>query len=93
MIIADHKKYWPAFDLPGHQDQWPLCVYTLLCVGRSGRDCAAYRGIGPDTSMHSEAARESLFAKIRSGGQKIPESEAREMFDLTLNGVNLEYRR
>ncbi|HUY01686.1 MAG TPA: hypothetical protein VMV33_00235 [Rhodocyclaceae bacterium] len=90
MIIAEHKEYWPSFGIT--EDQKPMCVYTVLCLGGRGDDCAAYRGIGPDIS-NNESARADLLDRIKRGGQKIRKSEASEIFDLRHNGVDLEYRR
>ncbi len=90
MILSVDRTYLPSFGIT--DDQAPVCIYTVLCLGSSGRDCAAYRGIGPDLPRTPED-EPALLNRIREGGNKIHETEARKMFDLSLDGVELQYRR
>jgi hypothetical protein len=85
MIIV-HKEYLPAFGLPGIEDQRPVCRYVILSINEKVGDCAAYEGIGP-TSNTPE-----LHELIRAGGNKISETEARNIFD-EIETMKLMYRR
>jgi len=91
MIIDMHRDILPSFGLIRYQA--PLSIYTLLCLGGSGRDCAAYRGICPDLSTADEAVKSAMLNEIRRGGHKISEDEARSMFNLVHEGQSLAYRR
>lgn len=92
MIIDFQRSYVPSFGIA--EDQKPLSIITVLCVGRSGRDCAAYRGASPDTSAIDDPNESETFAKIRSLGDKIREDEARRLFGkFEHGGIELKYRR
>lgn len=91
--LIPHKRFLPAFGLGDHhEDQMPLCVYTILSVNRSVGDCAAYEGIGPTMNNWAPVAIEEMLEKIKAGGAKITETEARELFD-EIENLNLRYRR
>lgn len=93
MSLIVHKSYLPGFGLWGHQDQRPLCVYTVLSINDEVRDCAAYRGVGP--SFNEERDPEGyadLMERIRGGGSKIMAAEAEELFD-EIELMELRYRR
>lgn len=84
-MLLHHKQYLPAFAIPEHRDQMPLCMVTVLSINDSVGDCAAYRGItpaNPDTD---------ILELVRAGGNKIFESEARELFPI-IEERNLHYR-
>ena len=92
MIIQTHREILPSFGIK--HDQAPLHIWSLLCKGMSGRDCAAYQGIAPDLSMCTEDDVADMHDRIREGGRKMSEHEARRMFgDFTHEGVDLAYRR
>ena len=84
-MIVHQRRFMPAFGLPDHTDQMPLCVYTVLSINESVRDCAAYEGIGPTD------ADDALIEQIKAGGTKISESEARQLFD-EIDDMELRYR-
>lgn len=85
-MIAVHKRYIPGFGLDGHRDQYPVCLYTILSINEAVGDCAAYEAIGP-------ASNEPEFhEKMRAGGNKISEAEARELFD-EIETLKLRYRK
>ena len=90
-VIGIHREYLPGFGIV--QDQRPVCIYTVLSLGMSGRDCAAYRGVGPNLSMADVESTADMMERIKSGGTKISETEARELFDLSHEGRDLTYRR
>ena len=91
--LFTHKRYLPAFGLGDHhEDQMPLCVYTILSVNRSVGDCRAYEGIGPTMNDWAPIATEEMLEKIRAGGSKVSETEARELFD-EIENLDLRYRR
>lgn len=83
-MIIEHKHYLPSFGID--YDQMPLAVYTLLVVNEQVRDCATYRGIGPPN------ADGDMIERIRGGGSKILESEAREIFP-EIEEMKLRYRK
>lgn len=86
-MIIEHRSYWPAFNLCDYwPDQGPACIYTLLSVNEAVGDCAAYRAIGP---LKADAA---LIEKMKGGGNKISEREARELFP-EIDDMKLRYRR
>ncbi len=85
-MLVHHKAYKPAFGIEGHRDQYPLAVHTVLSINEPVGDCAAYEGIGPAN------AGAPLLEAIRGGGNKISESEARQLFP-EIEAKNLRYRR
>ena len=92
MILA-HTRFVPAFSISGHQDQMPLCVYKILSINEAVGDCSAYVGIGPSpSSIGSDAELAALHEKIRAGGSKISEGEARSLFP-EIDDFGLRYRR
>jgi hypothetical protein len=88
MTLKYHKEAWPCFVVGDIEDQLPLYVVTVLSINEEVGDCAAYRGI---TTTFSYGDDERL-EKIRAGGSKIRESEARELFD-EIETMNLRYRK
>ena len=89
-MLFQHKQFLPSFSLC-REDQQPVCIYTVLSVNESVRDCAAYRGVGP-THGHPDAKSDELLERIKSGGVKISEQEARDLFD-EIETMGLRYRR
>lgn len=85
MTLITHKEFLPSFGL-GKPDQEPVCIYTVLSVNSEVGDCAAYRGIGTSN------ADDAMIERIRGGGQKISEREARELFP-EMETDQLRYRR
>jgi len=77
-----HNQFLPSFGIAGYQ--FPVTLLTVLAIGMSGRDCKAYRGIVSGTSPTADQIDE-----VRRGGDKVSETEAREMFDLG----DLRYRK
>jgi len=95
MILQIHKTHLPSFGFLGLTDQQPVCVMTVLCLGGRGDDCAAYRAITPDLSMRADYkdALEMMAQRVRRGGNKIDEEEARKLFVFRYDGADLSYRR
>lgn len=85
MTLHLHKQFLPSFGLVG-EDQAPVCLYTVLSINDAVGDCAAYQGVGPSS------ADEALIERIRGGGTKIREAEARDMFS-EIETKQLRYRR
>jgi hypothetical protein len=85
-MLLHQREYKPAFGIAGHTDQLPMAVYHVLSINELVGDCAAYEGIGPAD------ADDDLIEKIRAGGTKISESEAREIFP-EIEEKGLRYRR
>jgi hypothetical protein len=83
MLIIDSEIH-PSFGIMS-RDQEPLRVYTVLSINTAVGDCAAYRGIGP---MDADAA---MIERIKAGGFKISEREARSLFD-EIEDMALRYR-
>lgn len=87
-----HRENLPGFGLQGHDDQYPLTIYSVLSITISENtgepiDCAAYQGIGP---VRGGGA---LIETIRAGGAKITdEAAAREIFP-EIGARGLLYRR
>lgn len=89
MILDIHKEYLPSFGFGEYQQ--PVCIVTVLCLGGSGRDCAAYQGVLPRVN-------DTLLDELRKGGTKISEPEARNIFGdfdggFEHEGQPLTYRR
>ena len=84
-MLVHHRKFIPAFGIEGHRDQYPLSVYTVLSINERVGDCAAYEGIGPNE------ADDKVIERIKAGGNKIPEADAREMFN-EIEDMGLRYR-
>lgn len=88
-----HKRFVAAFGISeDHKDQMPLCVYTILSVNRPVGDCAAYEGIGPTMNDWAPGPYEAMIEKIKAGGSKISEADARELF-AEIEDEGLRYRR
>ena len=84
-MIFVHKTYLPSFGIY-LTNQHPVCIYTVLSVNEYVGDCAAYRGVVP-TSGGEEVAM-----KVKDRGDKISETEAREIFP-EIENLRLRYRR
>ena len=84
-MIVNHKQYLPSFGIGG-TDQAPVCLYTVLSINEQVRDCAAYQGV----SLCD--ADEAMIERIRAGGSKISNAEARDMFS-EIETMSLLYRR
>lgn len=89
--LVYHKEFLPSFGLLAN-DQLPVCKYTVLSINEPVRDCAAYVGVGPAMNGASEVEIDTLIERIRSGGSKISETLARELFD-EIETMGLRYRR
>lgn len=90
-MLLTHKRYLPSFGVLS-EDQAPVCIYTILAINESVGDCAAYEGVGPTMSAASEAEINDLIARIKGGGEKISETEARQLFH-EIETMGLRYRR
>lgn len=90
-MLIEHKQYLPSFGL-GFADQFPVCVYTILSVNESVRDCAAYRGVSTDLDKKQAFDKDAMLERIKAGGTKISETEARKYFD-EIETMKLRYRR
>ena len=84
MTLYTHRTILPSFGIM--EDQDPLAVYTILSVNDAAGDCAAYRGIGP-MRVDNE-----MIERIKAGGNKIREDEARGLFD-EIAAMGLRYRK
>lgn len=92
-MLVVHKTYLPGFGFSGHQDQYPVCVYTVLWINDEVRDCAAYRGVGPSIDEEKNPdGYTNLIESIRGGGNKIMAAEAEELFN-EIELMELWYRR
>ncbi|WP_299592594.1 hypothetical protein [uncultured Tateyamaria sp.] len=89
--LITHKRFIPAFGLAEHEDQMPVCLYTILSVNKSVGDCAAYEGIGPTMNGWEETDIEQMTETIKAGGSKISEEAARKLFD-EIEDLALRYR-
>lgn len=89
--LVYHKEFLPSFGLLA-EDQTPVCKYTILSINEAVSDCAAYEGVGPTMNGASEAEINALIERIKAGGLKISESQARERFD-EIEAMGLRYRR
>ena len=85
-MILFHKSFAPSFWL-GYPNQTPVAIYTVLSINEQVRDCAAYRGIGPALPVEDERLHEA----VRAGGEKVTETEARELFP-EIEMMHLRYR-
>lgn len=85
MSLIVHTKHLPSFGF--HlTDQSPVTIHTVLSINDEVGDCAAYRGVSP---LGSDDA---VIEKVRRGGNKISEAEARQMFP-EIEAKKLRYRR
>ena len=89
MTLVAHRELWPSFGLV-EKDQTPVAIYTVLSVNNLAGDCAAYRGIGPVMGQN-DFGYDRLIDRVKSGGNKIRESEARELFP-DISDLKLRYR-
>lgn len=88
--LFTHKHYLPSFGILA-EDQVPVCLYTILSVNESAGDCAAYQGIGPTMSGATEDEINAMMERIKAGGSKISERDARQLFD-EIETLGLRYR-
>ena len=84
-MLVTHRTIAPSFGLRS-RDQEPVGIYTILSINESGRDCAAYRGVGP------MEADDAMIERIKAGGDKISEREARSLFG-EIEDMGLRYRK
>ena len=84
MTLITHHKCLPSFGIL-IRDLEPLRIYTVLSINDHVGDCAAYLGIGPMD------ADEDMIERIKAGGNKISEREARSMFH-EIEDMGLRYR-
>ena len=84
-MLVTHRRYIPAYAIPGQREQYPLCLYTILSINERVGDCAAYEAIGP------QDADEQLIERMKSGGNKIRPERARELF-CEIEEMGLRYR-
>ena len=93
MILSIHKTHLPGFGFQLIGEGAPVCICTVLALGGSGNDCAAYQAIIPDLSMMEDEDRKIAHDKVRRGGNKLSEKDALKLFDFTYEGQELTYRR
>lgn len=84
-MIIHHKRYFPSFGLGG-SDQSAVCLYTVLSINEEVRDCAAYQGVS------FANVDDAMIDRIRAGGDKIREAEARNLFP-EIENMKLRYRK
>lgn len=84
-MLVHHRKPCVSFGILD-RDQSPVGLFTVLSINEHVRDCAAYEGIGPYD------ADEAMIERIKAGGEKISEEEARSLFP-EIEDMNLRYRR
>jgi hypothetical protein len=90
-MLVTHKTFLPSFGL-GFADQIPVCIYTILSINENVGDCAAYRGVAPELRADRGYDVDAMIERIKGGGSKISEKEARELFD-EIQEMNLRYRK
>jgi hypothetical protein len=78
-MLVTHKTFLPSFGL-GFNDQIPVCIYTILSINEAVGVCAAYRGVAPELREDRGYNVEAMIERIRGGGTKISEKEARELY-------------
>ena len=85
MTLLHHREPRPSFGLLEH-DQATVGLFTVLSINEPVGDCAAYQGVGPFN------ADEAMIARIKAGGQKISEEDAKDTFP-EIEEMGLRYRR
>lgn len=85
------RSFYSSFGIL-ERDQAPVALWTVLSINEAVKDCAAYQGIGPTMNDASEEEIDAFVEKVRAGGSKIRESEARDMFP-EIEDMELRYRR
>ena len=84
-MILTHKTHLPSFGVHPHlADQTPVCLLTVLSINHTVKDCAAYRGVVLDMSRWSVADKNITIEKVRAGGNKRHEEEARSLFQIIM---------
>ena len=84
-MLVHHREPHFSFGIFA-QDQTLVGLFTVLSINEQVRDCAAYRGVGP------YEADDAMIERIKAGGNKISEDEARELFP-EIKDMELRYRR
>jgi hypothetical protein len=91
-MILTVKTVLPSFGVnPFAEDKTSVYIITVLSVNDKMGDCAAYMGVCPDTSMWSVDERRNMEERVRLGGNKITEAEAKSLFP-HIENKSLRYR-
>ncbi|PCI04594.1 MAG: hypothetical protein COB78_09895 [Hyphomicrobiales bacterium] len=84
-MLIHHRQPFSSFGLLDY-DQAPVGLFTVLSINEPVGDCAAYQGVGPFNSD------EAMIERIKAGGQKISEEDAKDRFP-EIEEMGLRYRR
>ena len=84
MTLLHLRKPFPSFGLLD-RDQAPVGLFSILSINERVGDCSAYQGVGPFN------ADRAMIERIKAGGQKISEEDAKAMFP-EIEEMGLQYR-